>query len=382
MSVCWCGNSELIPFSSGYEKCNVCEALVASMMPDPGISHVINDEQDFYGRKYWFLHQEEDLGHPDIKTRSRTDLPERCLHWLRCLLKYRLPPASALEIGSAHGGFVALLRWAGFDACGLELSPWVVDFARRTFDVPMFLGPLEKQTIKEGSFDVIVLMDVLEHLPHPVSTMRHCLNLLTPTGILIIQTPRYPEGKTYAEMIAQEDPFLKMLKDTGHLYLFSIRSIRQFFHRLGINHFVFEPAIFSQYDMFLIGSRMPLVPYTPEDIERSLTVTSSGRMVQALLDLGRQIDVLEKNRSKLEADRAARLEVIERQAREFGEKMAEIEADRAARLEVINKQGQVIGELEAELAKLRSSRSWRMTEPFRRMHHRWQSIIKGSSDDR
>jgi predicted nuclease with TOPRIM domain len=86
----------------------------------------------------------------------------------------------------------------------------------------------------------------------------------------------------------------------------------------------------------------------------------------------------------LESDRAARLEVIERQAKEFREKLEEIEADRAARLEVINKQGRHIGALEEqikglkiELSTLRSSRSWRMTASFRWAHQQWQLFSKG-----
>jgi len=52
-----------------------------------------------------------------------------------------------------------------------------------------------------------------------------------------------------------------------------------------------------------------------------------------------------------EADRAARLEVIEKQHKEFAEKIDECEADRAARLEVINKQAEEAKTLQTHLAK-------------------------------
>lgn len=353
---CWCGNTDLIPFAASYLKCNVCETIVAAELPEREVLRVNDDRRDFYGRHYWFSYQEKDLGHPDILTRSRTDLPERCLHWFRALLKYKTPPAKVLEMGSAHGGFVALLRWAGYDAFGLELSPWVVDFASRTFDVPMLLGPIEDQAIDPGSLDVIALMDVLEHLPDPIGTIQYCLSLLGPTGFLIIQTPRYPERKTYDEMAAQDDPFLKMLKKKDHLYLFSQQSIRHFFHRLAVEHLVFEPAIFSQYDMFFVASRAPLTVQTQESEEKSLSAAPGGRMIQALLDLYRQIQALEENYTKLAADSAARLEVIEVQGSRLGELEGErnnlraeveglrrslqfMEADLAARLEAIQEIG-------------------------------------------
>ena len=307
--VCWCGNKDLIFFSASYFKCAVCNTLVSKICP-PENSRLPDDEEGFYGHNYWFAHQKEDLRLPDIIQRARQDLPERCVHWMRTLLKYRLPPAHALELGSAHGAFVAMLKWAGYEATGLELSSWVVDFARQTFNVPMLLGEVEDQPIEPGSLDIIALMDVIEHLRDPLATISHCLSLLGPEGILIMQTPRYPEEKSYDEMVVQGDRFLELLRPNEHIHLFSCSSIREFFRRQGVNHLAFEPAIFSAYDMFLIASRAPLHPYLPEESEKSLTATPGGRLVQALLDLDRQRQQVFQKYDEAEKDRANRLEQI------------------------------------------------------------------------
>ncbi len=309
-SHCWCGNNDLQPFSSGYRKCARCETLVAVQMPDATLAKITDDEHDFYGREYWFSHQEKDLGFPNIGLRSRADLPERCLHWLRTTLKYKLPPGSALELGCAHGGFVALLLWAGFKSMGLELSPWVAEFARKSFGVPMLVGPVEDHQIERGSLDMVAFMDVLEHLLDPLATMRHCLGLLKPAGVLVIQTPHYPEGEIHEELVAKQDPFLEQLKDIEHLFLFSQSSIRELFQRLGAEYIGFEPAIFSQYDMFLVVSRQPLVTHAPEEIAEALTSTPNGRLVLALLDKDDQLRELAKRHAESEADRAARLEAL------------------------------------------------------------------------
>lgn len=360
---CWCGNAVLQVFSPDYLKCIVCGTLVAAQMPGSEISQVHDDEKDFYGREYWFSHQEVDLGQPNIAIRSRTDLPERCLHWLRTLLKYKLPPGHVLELGSAHGGFVALLRWTGFDAIGLELSPWVAKFACETVGVPTLLGPVESQQIEPSSLDAIALMDVLEHLPDPQATMSHCLSLLKPNGIMVIQTPCYPEGKTYEELLAQGSRFLDQFKKLDHLYLFSRSSIREFFHRLGADHLEFEPAIFAHYDMFFIVSRAPFAMCLPDEIERALSAALNGRLVQALLDLDDQFHDLKKHYVESEADRAARLIVMQEQGERLGQLEADrnslqaqladlrlqfetVEADRAARLEVIHQQGHQLSELQ------------------------------------
>src|SRR5262245_14072418 len=106
---CWCGNQTLAEFSSDYRLCQACGTLVSQVgMVDEGCL-VQDDESDFYGKNYWLGHMANDLGLPNIRERARLDLPERCLYWLRHLLSFRLPPARVLELGAAHGGFVALL---------------------------------------------------------------------------------------------------------------------------------------------------------------------------------------------------------------------------------------------------------------------------------
>ena len=362
---------ELVAFSPGYLRCARCETLVWGQMPGSDIARVANDEVGFYAREYWFAHQERDLGYPNILARARTDLPERCLHWLRTLLKYKLPPGRVLELGSGPGAFVAMLQSAGFEATGLEISPWVVQFIRDTFQVPVLLGPVEDQQIEPESLDVIALMDVFEHLPDPLGTMRHCLRLLRPDGILIIQTPRYPEGARHEEMVAQRDRFLEALKPTDHLYLFSRQSIREFFDGVGAGCVSFETALFAEYDMFLVVSRVPPVIFGPADIDVALSARPASRIIQSLLDLDTDRSVLNRRYLASEADRAARLEALEAQGQQLGEAEAErnelraavsalhpqlerSQADRAARLEVIETQGRRLGEVEAERNDLRA----------------------------
>jgi 2-polyprenyl-3-methyl-5-hydroxy-6-metoxy-1,4-benzoquinol methylase len=335
---CWCGNADLLPFGPEYGECRACGTLayLKDMAPEQFL--VIDDDSDYYGKKYWLEHQQEAFGYADIYQRTRNDLTERNLHWLKTLLKYCLPPAKVLELGCSHGSFVALLRQAGYDASGVELSPWVVEFGRETFGVPISVGPVEALDIAPGSLDVIALMDVLEHLPDPVATMAHCLALLKPDGLLLIQTPQFKEGANYMDLMKNQAPFLQMLVPDEHIYLFSAGSVTRLFRQLGAEYIQFEPAIFGQYDMFFAVSRAPLVSQTFAQVEAAILATPNGRLALALLDLReRELD-LTRQLQESESDRAARLEQIElrdEQIVSLTARLEESEADRAARLEQI-----------------------------------------------
>ena len=305
---CWCGNDRLEPFSDDYLKCPECGTLVLRDMPAADVTAVGADEEGLYGRDYWFKHQEQDVGFPNITRRSVTDLPERCVHWLRAVLKYKLPPARTLELGAAHGGFVAMLRLAGFDATGLELSPWIADFARKTFGVPMLQGPVERQALEPGSLDLLAMMDVIEHLPDPVGTLRHCARLLRPGGLLMVQTPEYPEHQTLEQMGESGAAFVQHLRPQEHLYLFSRRASARLMEAVGCGPPRFEPAMFAQYDQFFVAAAPPGAPvpqaHEPEAIRRALEATPGGRMVGAMLDLA-------DARDYYAGECAARLKVIE-----------------------------------------------------------------------
>jgi SAM-dependent methyltransferase len=272
---CWCGHPRLEDYSPLYRVCKACGTLV-SRAPY---------KAEIYDKDYWLGRQTERHGLPDIRARARLDLPERCTHWLRRLASVRPPPARVLEVGCAHGGFVALLGWAGYDALGTELSPWVAQFAHETFGVNVLTGVVEEQDFKAGSFDVIVLNDVIEHLPDSVRTLSHCGCLLAEGGVFLIQTPEYKEHLAYNDLISSNDLFIKHMdkKSDEHLYLYSRRSAGLLFERQGFGHIDFSNPIFP-YDMTFVASRIPIVPKGDAEVCAALEKRPIGRLVQALLD--------------------------------------------------------------------------------------------------
>ena len=283
---CWCGEPNLFAYSDEYNVCKVCGTLVTRADPRAADPTVTRDQGELYSKDYWLRRQPAQHGLPSLEQRTRTDLPERCVHWLKLLLARRLPPARVLEIGCAHGGYVALLRWAGYDASGIEMSPWIVNYARETFGVPVTAGSIESQAFAPGSLDVIVLNDVIEHLPDPAATLGCCARLLKPDGFFIIQTPEYKEHVSYAEVVATGDSFIKHMrgKNDEHPYLFSRRSAQRLFAQIGFPQVGFENPIFP-YDLFFTASRQPLAQHGDEAVAAALCAQPPpARLVLALLD--------------------------------------------------------------------------------------------------
>jgi 2-polyprenyl-3-methyl-5-hydroxy-6-metoxy-1,4-benzoquinol methylase len=309
---CWCGCTELEQFSGAYLKCTTCQTLISTVLDRYDRTELEKRQAEFYGKPYWVDYQEKELGFPALDERARQDLSGRCLYWLKTILKYRLPDARLLELGSSHGGFVALLGWAGYTATGLEINQWVIDFARRAYNVNLLAGSLESHELAKGSLDIIALMDVIEHVSDPRGVLSRCAELLTADGIIVMQTPQYPEGADYAQLQAAESPFLNHLHENEHLYLFSRQAMVKILQQLSLKEIVFEPALFAHYDMYLVAGKRPLQVNSPRKIEQALCNRPAGRMVLALFDLDGSLKGAHKKLAQAEKERTVHLARLEK----------------------------------------------------------------------
>lgn len=389
---CWCGSKILTKFSQHYLICSSCHTLIASPRFSDEFYNSGDDKQNFYGKNYWIDHVKVDYNFPDIFERSRLDITERCLYWLKIILRYKIPPVKTLELGCAHGGLVYLMKLAGYDSCGVEMSPWLCNYAKTIFNIPMECGRIEDLSVENNSFDMIILMDVLEHMTDPLNSLKVIARGLKDDGIIVIQTPCFRDPKKSYKLLKEEkNIFLEQLKEKEHLCIFNTDSMEMILKKAGFKYVSFEPEYFP-YDMFVFASKSTLTKHSEDNIEEILLKTTKGRTVLALIDLFKQkekqkryLEELEPERNKLRAelcdlkkhfknceeDREARLTVIEEQGLRLGEIEAErnkinyefmefkrhyknIEADWAARLTVIEEQGRRLGELEAQRNKLKA----------------------------
>jgi 2-polyprenyl-3-methyl-5-hydroxy-6-metoxy-1,4-benzoquinol methylase len=76
-------------------------------------------------------------------------------------------PGRLLDVGAATGFFVEQAREVGWDAVGVEPSEWAAAYARNELGVEVRTGTLEAMRFPDGTFDVVTLWEVIEHLPDP-----------------------------------------------------------------------------------------------------------------------------------------------------------------------------------------------------------------------
>ena len=104
----------------------------------------------------------------------------------------RLLPAGGrvLDIGCASGGLLALLRPRAGHLAGLELSPTAARAAAQIGD-EVVCGALADPALpfEPGTFDLVVLADVLEHLADPHAGLARAAAWCRPGGAVLVSVP-------------------------------------------------------------------------------------------------------------------------------------------------------------------------------------------------
>ncbi len=165
-----------------------------------------------------------------------------------------------LEIGCGTGVFLAKAREHGFDCSGLELSSYAAEFVRN-MGIPVETKAIEDANFPDNSWNVIVMREVIEHLPHPKEALQTIHRWLKPGGVLFMATGNYdcPERK-----LRGSDWFYFMPE--GHLYYFSNRTMAKYLRKVGFG----TVRVTNQGDMLMEMLRKNGILEPGESVPRNI----------------------------------------------------------------------------------------------------------------
>lgn len=195
-------------------KCTGCGTLYVRNVPERGALDQIYTDDEYY-----------DLDDEAVE-RINTDHRRR-LEILKALTNSR----RVLDVGCTTGLFLDEAARAGYETFGIELSPKNAAIARQKgHDV--FLGSLEKFTkdYPQERFELIVCLDVIEHIECPAEFMRLLSQCLSPDGILVMSTPNY--SGPISRILGRRDVFLT---PPEHLNFFTFPGLLKLARDVGLS---------------------------------------------------------------------------------------------------------------------------------------------------
>ena len=112
--------------------------------------------------------------------------------WVLQVLRQNCPAngwGSILDVGCGDGLLFDRLMEFG-DVEGVETCRELVDPANPQFQ-KIHIGPFDDSFRPGKQYSLILLLDVLEHIPDPGAALRRCESLLKPGGSLVITVPAF-----------------------------------------------------------------------------------------------------------------------------------------------------------------------------------------------
>lgn len=166
------------------------------------------------------------------KQSALTDLNDWDISSIKYFLCNKSESIKLLDIGCGMGLFLWKAREKGFIVEGLELSNYAAQFVKSK-GIKVQQKSIEDAELQENYFDVIVMKEVIEHLPNLKSSLAKIYSSLKNDGVLFLTTGNYncPERKLRGSKWFYFMP-------TGHLQIFSNKTIKKFLFEAGFKKII------------------------------------------------------------------------------------------------------------------------------------------------
>jgi SAM-dependent methyltransferase len=197
---------------------------------------------------------------------------------LKVIQSLKLPTKSnILDIGCGDGLFLDRLSEFGGIIEGLESDSSLIsrDSANRH---RIHIGPFDRTFKPNKQYGLILMLDVLEHLPEPEAALKHAVELLDSDGLVVITVPAFPclwttHDDINHHYVRYTKQSLKRLATSASL---RVDLMRYFFHWL----FPLKLAIRFKEMLILTHPTPPKIP-TPS-VNRAMLAIS--RLEQRICD--------------------------------------------------------------------------------------------------
>lgn len=217
-----CGSSTvrrkfLVKREFAYYRCMACGAYALEHIPD--------DLNAYYGKGYFTGDITLD-GYVDYEAEKRQSIHtfEKYLDRIADVA----PDAKTLfEAGCATGFFLNLARARGFIVEGSDVSEYGVEEAKKK-GLCVYKRTLQEQAKAGSKYDVVVLLDTLEHLTDPLGDISAIHTLLNPGGIVAFTSP--DAGSVWAKAWGKR---WHAFVPPQHIHLFSLRNITDVLNKPG-----------------------------------------------------------------------------------------------------------------------------------------------------
>jgi len=215
--------AHLVARADGFNivRCSRCE--LAYVNPRPRDDEI----QALYARDYYDGCSDKDVGYVQYDRTPGLIRATPPFDWTLISRAVSLRGLRALDVGCAFGAMVYWMRQAGATATGVDLSAESTSWGKSQLGLDLRCCALEHLGESAGTFDLITMVDLIEHVPHLSVFLARVRDLLKPGGRVFVRTPNFACFAHYGDECA----FLRFSLE--HLLYFEPATLRRAFESAG-----------------------------------------------------------------------------------------------------------------------------------------------------
>jgi len=259
----------------GLVQCLNCGLVYVSPRPDP------NELYALYGETYFKNDDDGTVGYHDYIADERNIRKSfnRRLDRLHSFIQPVGGNNKLLDVGCAVGFFMDEASKRGWQVAGVDVSGFAIDYIKGRFGHDAYnLSILDETPFIEGSYRLITLWDVIEHVPDPKGHIEQIARLLQPGGIVALMTPdvqSLPARLTGKRWIGYK------LSDE-HVYYFDVKTLTRMLNEAGFDVVdVRHEGKFVTMRLFLdrLGFYVPWLARPLQALERTFKLSEQSTYV-------------------------------------------------------------------------------------------------------
>lgn len=209
--------------------------------------------------------------------RNRRRTAQAYLRFVHCFCPR---PGALLDVGCATGIFACEAARHGWQVTGLEPSAWSLAQARHRCPQPQWINSLlENAEFAPGSFQVVTLWDVLEHVPSPTRVLSLVRTWLAPGGWVFLNLPNS------ASLIARLSGPHWVLFLREHLWYFSPATMRRLLDKTGFT-LVHTRSNFVRFSLWNVAARLEQYRGLPGRVGSWLSGRAAARRFHLTFPIG------------------------------------------------------------------------------------------------
>lgn len=207
--------------------------------------------------------------------------------------KFSIERKKIIEIGCGRGEYLSLMQQFGVEAYGLEYSAEsVMQCVKNGLNVSK--GFIQKSTdrLDDAPFDAFFILNFLEHLPDPNSTLRGIYNNLTDAAMGLVEVPNFDmilQNKLFSEFIGDHLFYFtkETLSETLRINGFEIVDCKEVWHDYIISTVVRkrEKLDISQFHNFQAQIKKEIEEYIRRFKDNKVAIWGAGHQALALISL-------------------------------------------------------------------------------------------------